>query len=184
MTRVVSILFAAFIAVILIYLYPTSKSYDQQDQIAFNIVQKATTEFVDAVRSNGYITPKMYEDFIRTIDVTQNMYDVQMQHDERNYNPIYHDPANVGSFQEKYEVYYESFFTEQIMKVLFPDNGKDISDPSRRYVLHTYDYFSVVVKNTNTTNATLMRDFLTNSVTSEPTRIYIPYGGMVLDENI
>ncbi|TVX85615.1 hypothetical protein [Paenibacillus agilis] len=183
MSKYLTLIFATIVALGLLYIYPIFKNYDQMDQIAFNITQKATTEFVDAVRSKGYITPVMYEDFMEALDTTNNMYDIQMQHDEKKYNPKYGDPADPNSFQGDFDVYYDSFFTDEIMNVLFPDNEKDMNDPSRRYVLRMYDYFAVTVKNTNTTNATLMRDFLTNSITPDPTRIYIPYGGMVLNEN-
>lgn len=183
MSKYVTVLFAALIAVMLLYIYPAAKSFEQQDQISFNIAQKVVTTFVDTVRSKGYITPTMYEDFTEALDLTNFQFDIEMKHDERKYNPIYTDPGDGSSFQNDFEVYYESYFNDQIMKVLFPDNSKDVTDPSRRYYLRTYDFFTVSIKNTNTSNAALLRDFLTNSTTGDPTRILVDYGGMILNED-
>ena len=183
MPKAILLIASAIVAVMLLFLYPTYQAYEQHDRIAFQVAHKAVTEFVDAVRSKGYITPSMYEDFMEALDTSGNLYDVQMQHDRKRYNPIYTDPADSGSFTGQFEVYYDSVFTEDIMKVLFPDNSLPKDDPSRIYRLKVMDYFSVTVKNTNTTKATLVREMLNGFVSGDTTRIFITYGGMVLNED-
>jgi hypothetical protein len=183
MAKVLSLICAAIVACGLLYLYPALNSYEQQDQIAYNMAYKAVTTFVDSARTKGYITPTMYNDFHRELDLTGNLYDVQMEHKRKQYNPIYTDPADPASFEGKYEVYYDGFYTDKIMATLFPNNSLPVTDPSRRYFLQVGDTFSVTVKNKNVTKATLVRDFLTNGNTGDPTRIYIPYGGLVTNED-
>jgi hypothetical protein len=53
---------------------------------------------------------------------------------------------------------------------------------SRRYKLAVGDTFYVVVKNTNRTNETILHDFLNNASRTH-VKIFIPYGGMVRNED-
>ncbi len=182
MSNALSLTAAAIVACLLLYIYPIGKSYEQQDQIAYSIAYKAVTKFTDAVRSKGYITPVMYNDFMAELETSGNLYRVELQHDRKLYNPIYADPADPSSFQTDFEVYYQSSFSEDIMEVLFPDNATPAADPARRYLLKQYDYFSVKVANTNTTKAGLVKNMLHLS-DSDAARILIPYGGMVLNED-
>lgn len=183
MSNALSLTAAAIVACLLLYLYPVGQSYEQQDQIAYNIAYKAVTKFTDSVRTKGYITPDMYTDFMDELDRSGNLYDVQLQHDAKKYNPIYEDPADSDTFLSDYEVYYESFYTEDILARLFPDNPASVADEERRYELKQQDYFSVTVRNTNATNADRIRSFLNRSELDGTSRIYIPYGGMVLNED-
>lgn len=183
MAKVLSVLFAVVVACGLMYVWPTQNNYEDQDKIAYNIAYKSATTFADSVRNKGYITPKMYTDFNNELSATDNIYDIQMEHDRKRYNPIYTDPANPATFQGKFEVYYDGFYTDKIMSTLFPTNSLPVTDTSRKYYLQSGDYFYVTIKNKNFTKATLVSDFLTNSNTGDPTRIYIPYGGMVNNED-
>ncbi|MFS0841360.1 hypothetical protein [Paenibacillus sp. 1P03SA] len=183
MAKYLSFTFVIIVSLLLLYFYPMLNSYEQMDQISYNVTYKATTNFVDSVRTKGYITPTMYNDFQKELGKTDNLFDVQLEHDQKKYTPVYADPADPNTFKGEYGVHYEGFFNEQILGKLFPDNNLPLNDPSRRYLLRVGDTFSVTVKNKNMTKATLVRDFLNNGNTSDPTRIYVPYGGMVLNED-
>ncbi|MFM9280873.1 hypothetical protein [Paenibacillus jiagnxiensis] len=165
--------FAIILACLLLYFYPMLAAYQQQDQIAYNLAYQATTNFVDSVRNKGYITPTMYNDFMRELG-SSNLYDVQMEHKAKQYNPIYEDPEDDSTFTGQTDVYYDARYTDSILKTL---------SSGSRYYMREGDFFSVTVRNTNTTKATLMQDFLNNGYTSDPTRIYIPYGGIILNED-
>ncbi|MGY3386794.1 hypothetical protein ACVWZB_004748 [Paenibacillus polymyxa] len=182
-SKYISMPFAALIAIALLYFAPLLSSYVQQDQIAYNLSYNAVTNFVDAVRNKGYITPTMYSDFTRELELTGNMFDIQMEHKAKRYNPIYDNPADETTFTGSAEVYYDATYQDNILATLFPDNGASDNDPSRRYLLKEGDFFSVTVKNTNITNATILFDYLTNGTTGDATRIYIPYGGLVNNED-
>lgn len=183
MSKYPSVLFAAIVACLLLYFFPINTAYEQQDQIAYNVAYKATTNFVDAVRNKGYVTPTMYNDFTKELNSISNIYDIQMEHKSKKYNPVYTDPADQSTFQNKADVYYDEFFQDDILAAIFPDNKLPVTDETRKYRLKVGDFFSVTVKNKNITNATVMKDFLTNGNTGDPTRIYIPYGGMVQNED-
>jgi len=179
----ISKIVAAILAVMLLYVYPVADSYEKQDKISYVITNKLIVNFVDSVRNKGHITPTMYNDLEQALQLTGNTFELQMEHQHKRYTPVYTDPANPGTFQSSFEVNYDGFYHEQIMQILFPDNYKAIDDPSRVYRLTVGDYFKVTVRNTNRTNATLLRDMLNQSNTGDNTTIYIPYGGMVLNED-
>lgn len=179
----ISKMIAAILAVLLLYVFPIADSYEKQDDISFLITNKLIVNFADSVRNKGHITPAMYNDLVQALGLTGNTFDIQIEHLHKRYTPVYTDPADSGTFQLKFEVNYDGFYHEQIMSVLFPDNGLLVDDPNRIYKLNVGDYVSVTVRNTNRTNATLLRDFLNQSNTGDGTIINIPYGGMVLNED-
>lgn len=178
----ISKVFSILIAILLLYVFPISAAFNQQDDISELVVLRATTSFVDAVRDKGFISPTMYNDFLQAIHATGNTFDVQMEHGQKRYIPVYDDPTRPETFRNQYEVHYDRFYNPQILPVLFPDSTVGKGDPSRRYGLHVGDTFYVVVKNTNRTNGTVLHDFL-NNASSPQDKILIPYGGVVRNED-
>jgi len=176
--------FSVLLIVLLLYVWPTSESFERQDDISYLTAFKAVTIFVDSVRDKGYITPIMYNDFVKQLNLTGNEFDIQLEHNHKRYNPVYIDPANQGTFQNTFNVDFEGFYTNQIMPILFPVNSvAPKTDESRKYKLSVSDYFTVKIMNKNKTNAGIIRDFLNGSSSSSNTRIYIPYGGIVTNED-
>lgn len=167
----------------MLFIYPIYQQAERQDDLSQIVAHKAATEFVDAVRTKGYITPTMYQQFFDSMAATGNVFDVQMEHLHKKYNPIHTDAANPGTFQGKYETYYDGFYTEDIMKILFPNTSDPVNSQKRRYLLEVGDFFTVKVKNKNRTLATSLQDILLAGNTGDNTKIYIPYGGMVLNED-
>jgi hypothetical protein len=174
--------FAILIAILLLYVFPISAAYDNQDDVSELVVLRAVTSFVDAVRDKGYISPTMYSDFVDAIQATGNTFAIQMEHDHKRYDPVYTDPLNPATFQNEYAIHYDAFYSVQILNVLFPNTTAAKDDPNRRYMLAVGDYFYVVVKNTNRTNGTILHDFI-NNASSRDEKIFIPYGGMVRNED-
>lgn len=177
----ISKILAVLIAVLLLYLYPISAAFEQQDDISELVVLKATTTFVDAVRDKGFVSPTMYNDFMEAIGATGNTFDVQMEHGSKKYVPVYDDPTRPETFRGSYEVHYDAFYNAQILPILFPNSTAEKDDPSRRYKLRVGDTFAVTVKNTNRTPGTILFDFL-NQAISPNDKIFIPYGGVVRNE--
>lgn len=174
---------AALLAVLLLYIYPAVDSFERQDDIAYLLANQSVVNFVDSVRNKGYITPTMYNDFVQGLEQTGNLFEIRMEHNHKLYHPVYADAANPNTFQSTYEVSYDGYYQEHIMSVLFPQNELPPDDPERRYRLAAGDYFRVTVSNRNRTSAAIMRDALNLSNKDEIARIYIPYGGMVLNED-
>ncbi|MGG0821696.1 hypothetical protein ABE099_02375 [Paenibacillus turicensis] len=184
---------AVLIAVVLLFGYPLYQQAQRQDELTELVVHGAVTEFVDAVRTKGYITPQMYNEFNRKLGATGNQYDVQMEHMHKRYNPLYADPSNPSStFDNNFDIYFNGHYTEEIMNALFPSDknsagryptiGTNYSgikaDP-----MSVGDFFTVKVKNINRTMATILRDFFTGGNTGSNTTLYIPYGGMIINED-
>ncbi|MED4599653.1 hypothetical protein P9314_02905 [Paenibacillus validus] len=178
----ISKIFALLIAILLLYLYPISAAFDQQDDVSELVVLKATTAFVDAVRDKGYVSPTMYNDFLETIAATGNTFDVQMEHGSKKYVPVYDDPTRPETFRGSYEVHYYTYYNAQILPVLFPNSTAGKDDVARRYKLWVGDTFAVTVENTNRTPGTTLFDFL-NQAISPIEKIYLPYGGVVRNED-
>jgi len=175
-------IFAVIVAVLLLYVYPISAVFRQQDDVSELVVMRATASFVDAVRDKGFVSPTMYIDFMNALAATGNTFEVQMEHDSKKYVPVYDDPTRPDTFRGSYEVQVDAFYNAQILPVLFPNNTAGKDDPARRYPLHVGDTFTVTVKNTNRTLGTMLSDFL-NGAVSPSERIFIPYGGVVRNES-
>jgi hypothetical protein len=182
--EVISKLFAGFLAVVLMLIFPLYHQAVKQDDISQIIIQKEVTEFVDAVRTKGYITPQMYSEFSEDLAATGNVFNIELEHLHKKFNPEYADPANPASFQNSFKDYYEGHYTDEITKVLFPENDTQPMDSTkRRYILAVNDYFSVKVKNQNRTMATVLRDAITGVISGDTANLYMTYGGMVINED-
>ncbi|OAB38445.1 hypothetical protein PGLA_20350 [Paenibacillus glacialis] len=172
-----------FIAVVLLFGYPLYQQALRQDELSQIVVHSAVVEFVDASRTKGYITPKMYLDFNKKLGATGNQYDIQLEHLHKKYNPDYTDPANPSSFVDSFTTYFDGHYTEEVMKILFPNNTNALDNEHRRYVMAVGDFLTVKVKNNNRTMATVLQDFFTNSNTGSNIKVFMPYGGMVINED-
>ena len=60
MKDTLSIFITAIIFVLLIVVFPLYNYFERQDDMSYNLVLKATTDFVDEVINTGYISQEMY----------------------------------------------------------------------------------------------------------------------------
>lgn len=176
-------IFAALLAVLLLFMYPLYEQARSQDKIANNVIQSAATHFIDSARTKGYVTPLMYEEFNAQLAATGNQYEVEIEHLHKRYFPEYSDPANPATFQNSFSTFYDGFYNEQIIPVLFPADSRQKDDPSRWYTMQVGDYIGIKLKNINRTAATQLWDFLMNDNTEENASILMNYKGMVLNED-
>lgn len=174
--------FALFLALLLLFAWPIYESFQKQDDISSLVVLNAVSKFVDSARNKGYVSPAMYNDFVQEMQRTGNTFDVELEHHKKIIVPHYTNPLQPASFTGDISVEYDKFYNQQIMERLFPDSNEPITSTNRIYPMHIGDFFQVTVKNTNRTHATVILDFLTASRSPE-TRIVVPYGGMVLNED-
>ncbi len=182
MPNAISKLFAVLLLVVAVIFVPVYQSYQRQDDLAYQVAYQAVTDFVDNVRTKGYITPKMVEDFEGRIELESYLYKADFVHQKKVYTPVYTDPTNPASFTGEYTVDYDEYFNEQIMQVLYGD-----TDPTpiedRRYYLSIGDFFSVHIENQTRTRTSMLLGFLTGGFGGDGIEIVIPYGGMVLNED-
>ncbi|MCY9515930.1 hypothetical protein [Paenibacillus apiarius] len=175
-------LLAALLSILLLFVFPLLESFQRQDDIATMHVMKSVNQFADTVRDKGLITPEMWNRFVMEIERTGNMFAVDMIHYEKKYDPIYEDPLERNTFKSDFLTHYQLNNKASILKTLFPQHAQPFDASDRRYKLKIGDYFSVTVKNTNRTQATVLLGWLSQSFA--PTeKIVVPAGGMVRNED-
>ncbi|UHA73109.1 hypothetical protein [Paenibacillus sp. 481] len=182
MSNSIEKLVGVLLCILLLFIYPLMDFFQRQDDISSMYVFKSVTAFVDAARDKGFVTPQMYVDFTRELEQTGNMFHVQMEHYQKKYDPLYEDPNHASSFKNDFLVHHELVNTEGILLVMFPDSKEPMDALSRRYEMKAGDYFNVIVNNANRTKATVLHEFLTQSLSSNE-KIVIPVGGMVRNED-
>ena len=137
------------LAAVLMFMFPLMSTADRSDDIAQQVVQTATTEFVDNIRSTGKITQDKYDSFTDTLAATGNAYDVDME------VQILDESANKKTSQVQSskvgENYYYSEYNTQIENKL-AETGT--------YTLKQGDIISVSVKNSNQTISQVLKNFI------------------------
>lgn len=166
--------FTLFIAVLLLVIYPLMQLFQQQEFTTRMFVYTETTKLVDAVRNTGYLTARMYEEYTSKLSATNMLYDIDLEHQHRKYDPIYENPSDASTFKNDYGIHYSGYYTKEILEVLFPDNNTG----SELYRLSQGDYFVVKVINKNKTSAVKMSQLLLGRDLPAET-IFVRYGGMV-----
>ena len=112
--RVISIL----IAVIIFFILPVYIAYEKKDDISYALALKMTTDFVENVNSKGYISSDMYADYLSKLAVTQNSYDIYMEHTAKKYNPViysYTDDLKTIRAKFDYNLYKDQYDAGQIV---------------------------------------------------------------------
>jgi len=71
---------AVILAAILIFLFPLQYLAINQEVIIDNHVHSETTEFTDEIMMQGYLTIEMYNNYIDSLDVTHQLYDIELIH--------------------------------------------------------------------------------------------------------
>lgn len=168
---------AIILAVLLLFIFPILNMFENQDNTTQIFVLTQTCEFVDSVRSLGYITPDMYREFVNKLSATNNIYEIEMEHYHQKFDPVYDDPKDAATFKNDFNINYWATYTDEIMGVLFPE-----SSAGEDYKMSKGDYFKVKVRNRNKTAATRIQEILYNTDLSTA-KIMVTYGGMVKDEN-
>ena len=70
--------FAIIVGTFILFSISMSVVSEQTDHVAQENVDIATTKFVDNIRESGYMSKRMYEDFIKKLQITGNLYDITM----------------------------------------------------------------------------------------------------------
>ncbi|MNW35663.1 hypothetical protein D3C74_126630 [compost metagenome] len=187
MVNALSKITAALLAVILLFMYPAVQTAQRQEDINSLAAYNTLVQFTDAVRNKGYLSPAMYEDFSKQVAVSGIMYDIQLEHQRKKYHPEYDDPANEATFKGDFTVVYDSYFTSDVLKVLYPDGsiagtGLDSDHPSRKYKFETGDFVSISLNKRSRTPLTILSLFLFGNLDSDDHE-ELTYGGMVLNED-
>ena len=111
--RVVSII----VAVVIFFILPVYVAYEKRDDISYALALKMTTDFVENVKSKGYISSDMYSDYIKKLAVTENSYDIYLEHTAKKYNPViysYTDDLKTVRAKFDYNLYKDEYKSGQI----------------------------------------------------------------------
>lgn len=161
-----------FLCVLILFLYPLISISQKADAITQTIVLTETTNFVDAIKNNGYLSKSMYLEYIRKLDATGNLYDIRIEHAHQIVNPIYDESSTI--FQDDFSVHYYNTYEDDILKQLF--------DEDKMYYFNQGDYISLCVSNRTKTLATrIYESVLEHEIGTK--QIIVTYGGMIRDEN-
>ncbi len=79
---------AVIISAFLLFIFPVYMAYEKKDDISYALAMRYTQDLVDNVRSKGYISKDMYEDYRAKLKLTGNSYDIEMTHEYNRYDPI------------------------------------------------------------------------------------------------
>ena len=76
------------ISMFILFIFPIYMAYEKKDDISYALAMRYTQDLVDEVRSKGYISKYMYEDYRAKLKVTGNTYNVELTHEYNRYDPI------------------------------------------------------------------------------------------------
>lgn len=162
---------AIFLAAILMFVFPLMSISERTEDVSQLSVQTATTEFVDNVRTTGKLTLDDYDKYVQTITSTGNSFEISMQAQILDENPgVKTTQAETTKIGEN--VYY-NLYTSQL------ENKLSDSSTKNRITFKEGDRFSVTVKNTNTTIAQIIRNFLYRIAGNDTYQIAAQHGGIV-----
>ena len=89
MDDIIQKVFSILISVLIFFILPVYITFEKIDDISYSLALKITSNFVDSVTEKGYISEEMYNDFVSSLSVTGNVYDIKMEHISKKYNPAY-----------------------------------------------------------------------------------------------
>ncbi len=228
MEDIVQRVFAILMSVFMFFILPLYIAFEKKDDIAYALALKITNSFVDNVNSKGYLTLDMYDKYISELSTTGNVYDVSLEYNAKEYNPVLQvsekdadgnkkiietydylekkDSFVDGKIDGKaaeltYKLSEVKYTTQQILDLLGNSNNYVSSLDYNRgasvgtlptvpriyglsnegvLLMNEGDQFTVVVRNTNTTVATVLFNTLTFGANAgNDTKVYINYGGTV-----
>lgn len=159
---------AIFLAAILMFVFPLMTMADKNDDVSQLVVETATTEFVDNVRSTGVLTLDDYDAFVQEIVATGNAYQIEMEADLSDTNP------NIKTTQVTTtkigDTLYYSMYTSQI---------EDHLKTKDTLTFKEGDIFSTSVKNTNITIGQTLRNFFYQIIGNNNYQVGTQHAGMV-----
>lgn len=161
-------IFLFFILAILMFIFPAYYFSVKQDNISQISVYKSTVDFVNNTKQTGRITKDTYENFIRELEMTGNIYSIKIERKEGITDPYVDDSGNnvVGKSQTNLLGEY----TDDILDKLYKDG---------KYVFKKGDYITVTVKNRNKTLASRLTASIGLAYDND---IIVTYGGLIRDE--
>lgn len=160
-------LVAFFIVTIMIFIIPVMYQFKTIDTVAYNTVYEYTDEFATKCSTQGQVTKQLFENFISKVE-TLGVYDVKIEHQEKQFVP---DPTDPALYQE---VYVSTFNNDIFDNLIY---NTSLPDSDRVYNMNAEDYFVVTLNRKNYSFFEALRMRLTGASTKSG--YYIRIGEMV-----
>lgn len=80
--------FSIMVAVLVFFILPMYIAFEKKDDTAYALAVRITSELVENVKNNGYISKKMYDEYVSKLGVTGNVYEISMEHKSYKYYPV------------------------------------------------------------------------------------------------
>lgn len=175
--------FKAIIVIILLVIcfviFPAQRQTDRAEDTAKSFAKAAIVNFVDSVRSKGYIDINDYNVMLKSLDATNYVFDIQMEYYKKNIQPNYENPNDINTFKEDFNVRYDGYFNSTILAKLFPNTPLAEDDPNRRFNMHEGDLFNVRIVSKDKSLSDRIKSFIYRSPSVQ---IADQYGGMIRNE--
>lgn len=96
--------FGILVAALIFFLFPIYVAFEKKDDISYALTLRITYNFVNNVKSKGYISSDMYNDFVKELGVTSNKYEIKLEHIRKRYDPaIYAYDAGYTKILRKFD---------------------------------------------------------------------------------
>lgn len=179
MKDTISMIIATILLVTVLLLFPLYNFFERQDDMNYNIVLKATTNFVDEVIQNGYINQDLYDNYISRLTNTGYSYNIDLEVHRRvltlDPNSSISDPKYIEQYEIKYN---KDIFDMESGSTTFSGISATTQNlKNGSFFLNEGDQLYVRVKNKNTTMAGAILNILTPNAPKE--KINISYGGKI-----
>lgn len=166
---------AIFLAGVLMFVFPLMSISERNDDISQLAVQTETVNFVDNVRSTGKLTQSNYNAYVQKLSATGNAYEVELEIKRIDENPG--KKATMTASDKIGENTYYSEYNSQILDQLLEKDPNKAETGS--IALKEGDFFTVKVKNTNTTIAQSLKNFFYGLTGNDTAQIEASHSGVV-----
>ncbi len=111
--------FSIMVAVIVFFLLPMYVAFEKKDDVAYALAVRITSELTENIKNNGYISKKMYDEYLSKMAVTGNSYEIKLEHKSYKYNPVicsYSDATYTKLLETfEYDIYKGQYLTGTII---------------------------------------------------------------------
>ncbi len=166
----ISKIFAICLTILAIFITPVLICAQSHDNTLQSMVYSMTDDFVEQAREQGKITQDMYLDFVRNLDATNVLYDIEITHSHSNVVPVFDDTGDTVGTDTTDNITY----TDDILKSVYETDGV--------YLMSKGDMLSVKVTNREPTLGQRLRQIVFFLSDSSPA-INVMDGGIIRDEN-
>ncbi len=150
------------ITTVLFFLIPLQYAGAKADVVGRTYVMTETAYLVEAVRTTGRLSGQMYQEYLKRLGATGQVYDVKIIHYEKLLNET----------EEGYQTYYHGIYTEDILEALFSEEGS--------YVFSPGDFFRIEVCAVGPSLAERFSLFLRAG--AKENGVQVIYGGRIRNE--